>query len=131
MCILKIYSSTSSFKEFSKTGSVPVFSVFDKGEYRNSSRTRICKEYVISLDVSKKDWDDFSGQVKDAIEFLSKYFNELEMLFSSHSIDDAYLDFPLNSRLNEEIGNQNDRLPKELISLAGKLNLGIEMATYS
>jgi hypothetical protein len=27
--------------------------------------------------------------------------------------------------------NQNDHLPKELLSIAGKLSLGIEMAIYS
>ena len=131
MCVLKVYSKTSSFKEFANTTNIPVFSVFDKGEYRNKRKTRMCKEFVISLDVSSKDWDEFPNQVSDAIEFLNKHFAELEKLLFNHDIDEAYLDFPLNSRLNDEIANQNDHLPKELISLAGKLNLGIEMAIYA
>ena len=44
---------------------------------------------------------------------------------------DCYLDFPIYSRLNDEIVNQNDHLPRKLINLAGKLNIGIEMSIYS
>ena len=131
MCVLKIYSDTFSFKAFSENTNIPVFSVYDKGEYRNQSKTRKCKENSLSLDVSEKEWDDFPGQVTDAVEFLSKYYKELLELFGKIDDVDAYLDFPIYSRLSEEIANQNDHLPKKLVSMAGKLNLGIEMSQYS
>ncbi|MBL1292883.1 MAG: hypothetical protein COB61_003325 [Thiotrichales bacterium] len=89
------------------------------------------KENSLSLDVSEKEWDDFPGQVTDALEFLSKYYEELSDLFGEIDNVDAYLDFPIYSRLNEEIANQNDHLPRDLVSIAGKLNLGIEMSQYS
>ncbi|MFK8011471.1 MAG: hypothetical protein AB8B80_05485 [Marinicellaceae bacterium] len=131
MCVLKIYSDTYSFKEFANKTDLPIFGVFDKGEYRNKKKTRKCKENVISLDVSEREWDDFPGQVKDAIEFLEKYFDKLSELINEVQDIDGYLDFPIYSRLNEDIVNQNDHISKALIALAGKLNLGIEMSQYS
>ncbi|HBZ66500.1 MAG TPA: hypothetical protein DEO70_06655 [Bacteroidales bacterium] len=129
MCILKVYSDTDSFKSFEKTTKVPVYSSYDKGESKGKSQVRA--DYKISFDISGKDWDDFEGQVEDSINFLAKYYDDIEQLFKTHSITTAYLDFPLYSRLYGDIVNQNNHLPKELIVLAGKLSLGIEMAIYS
>ncbi|MGY8771189.1 MAG: hypothetical protein ACKVH8_22480 [Pirellulales bacterium] len=116
---------------FAETTDVPVYSVFDKGEYLNKKKTRKSDSNSISFDVSDKEWDKFAGQVIDTITFLNQHYSSLEELLSSHDIKDAYLDFPLYSRLNDEIVNQNDLLPRELISLAGKLELGIEMSVYA
>lgn len=80
--------------------------------------------------MSDKDWDDFKGQVADAIAFLAVNELELSKLITSHDGVDAYLDFPLYSRLDQNIVNQNDHLPRGLIILAGRLALGIEMAIY-
>jgi hypothetical protein len=62
---------------------------------------------------------------------LDKYFVELQNFLAKPNINSAALDFPIYSRLNEDIVNQNDQLPKELIILAGKLSLGIEISIYS
>ena len=59
------------------------------------------------------------------------HYDDLEQLFKSHNITTAYLDFPIYSRLEGDIVNHNDHLPKELIVIAGKLSLGIEMAIYT
>jgi hypothetical protein len=124
MCLLKVYSDTDSFRLFEKTTTIPVYSLYDKQEKGKT-------DYRISFDVSDKDWDDFEGQIKDTILFLTKHYGELEALFKTHNITTAYLDFPIYSRLYGDIVNQNDHLPKELIALAGKLSLGIEMAMYT
>ena len=129
MCVLKIYSETDSFKAFSDNANIPVYSCFDKGEAITTNR--LSNEFRISFDVSEKEWDDFDGQVSDTILFLEKYYAQIKELFVKHSITDAYLDFPLWSRLDENIINQNDHIPRELIKLAGELNIGIEMAIYA
>ena len=130
MCFLKMFSDNKSFKTFAASTSTPIFSVFDKGEFRKKSSKEPFPKHQISIDVSDKDFDEFNGQVSDAIAFLEAHFDELSLLISTNEVTDAYLDFPLYSRLNSEIVNQNDHLPKELIILAGKLSLGIEMAIY-
>ncbi|CAI4158189.1 conserved hypothetical protein [Alteromonas macleodii] len=129
MCILKIHSESTSFKKFCETTNIPVFSVVDKGDRRGINR--VSNTFVVSFDVSDAEWDSFSDQVNDAIKFLTVNFYELNKLIAEVPDSDGYLDFTLYSRLNETIVNQNDHLPRELVSLAGKLNLGIEMAIYS
>ena len=129
MCVLKIYSDKNSFKAFSDNTRIPVYSCLDKGEAITTMR--LSENYLISFDVSEKEWDDFEGQIGDAILFLEKYNVQIKELFAIHSITDAYLDFPLWSRLDENIANQNDHIPRELIKLAGELNIGIEMAIYA
>ena len=131
MCLLKIYSDQDSFKKFERNTVIPVYSIQEKGDIRRKETGEKYTDYKISFDVSEKDWDDFTGQVNDAIEFLSQYHEEIKNLMNTHKITDAYLDFPLYSRLNSKVVNQNDHLPRELISLAGSLNIGIEMAIYS
>ncbi|MEP7197899.1 MAG: hypothetical protein ABI851_15380 [Saprospiraceae bacterium] len=127
--MLKVYSENYSFKSFEKTTKIPVYNRYDKGESNGKSQVRT--DYKISFDVSEKEWDDFEGQVEDTIFFLTKHFDDLVQLFKTHSVTNAYIDFPIYSRLYGDIVNQNDHLPKELIQLAGKLSLGIEMAMYS
>ncbi|MFD2162478.1 hypothetical protein ACFSJU_08735 [Paradesertivirga mongoliensis] len=129
MCVLKVYSDTDSFKSFEKMTKVPVYSCYDKGDIQGKSR--ITTDYKISFDVSDKDWEDLDGQIEDTILFLTKHYDDIEQLFKTHNITTAYLDFPIYSRLEGDIVNQNDHLPKELIVIAGKLSLGIEMAIYS
>lgn len=129
MCILKIHSEKISFKKFCETTKIPVFSVTDKGEPRG--KTRVSETFVVSFDVSDAEWDEFSQQIDDAINFLTAHFGELNQLITEITDADGYLDFPIYSRLNNDIVNQNDHFPKKLINLAGKLNFGIEMAIYS
>ena len=128
MCFLKIYSDKFSFKEFAKNTKISIFSVFDEGEYRDQKQTKRVNENRISLCVSDKEWDDFPGQACDAIAFLTKHYDELLGLMSSISDVEACLDFPIYSRLNSHIINQNDYIPRELVCLAGKLNLEIGMS---
>jgi hypothetical protein len=129
MCVLKVYSDTDSFQAFEKTTKIPVYSRYDKGDGMGKNQVR--NDYRISFDVSEKDWDDFDGQVEDTIKFLTKYYHDIEQLFKTHNITTAYLDFPLYSRLYGDIVNQNDHLPRDLIILAGRLSLGIEMSIYT
>jgi hypothetical protein len=131
MCVLQVYSDIESFKLFAKETNIPVYSTYEKGDYRNKTKNLKRTDYRISFDVSDKEWDNLEGQIDDAILFLKKYFNEIEFLLSNDNISSANLDFPVYSRLDENIVNQNDRLPSELIILAGKLSLGITMSAYS
>jgi hypothetical protein len=128
MCVLKVYSNIDSFCKFKETTRIPAYDSYEKGEKIGK---RIHTDYRISFDVSDREWDDFNGQVQDAIKFLEEYKKDLVELFNTHKISDAYLDFPLWSRLDKDIVNQNDHLPRELVSLAGELDIGIEMAIYA
>ena len=128
MCVLRVYSENDSFKEFAGKTIMPVYVCFDKGEERGK---RIISCFDIRFTVSEKEWDDFNGQVEDAILYLKKYKYEFSKLQKKHDISNAYLDFPLWSKLNKKIVGQFEYIPKELITLAGELNIGIEISIYS
>jgi hypothetical protein len=128
MCVLKVYSNIDSFRKFRERTRLPAYDSYEKGDERVK---RIQTDYRISFDVSDKEWDDFNGQVQDAIMFLKEYKKDLTELFNTHEISDAYLDFPLWSRLDKNIIIQNNHLPGELVSLAGELYIGIEIAIYN
>jgi len=130
MCVLHAFSDSKSFKGFAKTTAIPLYSCLDKGEVLNPKSRALARENRISFDVSEKDWDDFPGQVADAIAFLTKWETDLSKLITDFEPEDVTLDFPLYSRLNDRIINQNDYLPKELVILAGRLGLCIGMSIY-
>jgi hypothetical protein len=130
MCVLKVYSDSMSFEDYAHSTNLPLASCHVKGQVRRKSTGELHKVHRISFSVSDKDWNDFKGQVADAIKFLALHELELHALLGSHDGMNAYLDFPLYSRLSSEIVNQNDHLPRELIALAGRIGLGIEMAIY-
>ncbi|GHU36451.1 hypothetical protein FACS1894172_19350 [Spirochaetia bacterium] len=132
-CVLHYYSDTDSFKDYAKTTRIPVYSVHDKNEKRGK---RVIKEYRISFDVTDKDFDDFDGQVKDVIKFLNEYKDDMIKFVNDYNINDNCLDFPFWSTLGDEmvggkIVNQNKYLPKELVSIAGELNLCIGISIYA
>jgi len=131
MCVLRIVSKTKSFKSLLEGMDIPTLSVFDAGEYRDKAKKRLCKNNQASLDVSEKEWDDLAGQVEDAINFLNKYTPELEEIFKRIDDVDAALDFPVNSILGEKWVTQGINFPKQLVSIAGKLKIGIGMTLYA
>lgn len=110
---------------------MPVVTCAVKGEPIRKTSSEISSCYGISFDVSEQEWDDLPGQVQDAIAFLTLWEHEIINLMVSHEVTSAYLDFPVNSRLNDKTVGQCDHLPKELIAVAGRVGLGIEITMYS
>ena len=62
--------------------------------------------------------------------FLKTHRDTLSKLFEAIDVADSVLDFPLWSRLSDEVVMQCERFPKELIRLAGELGISIEMSIY-
>lgn len=55
----------------------------------------------------------------------------MNALFVSRDDVEAVLDFPVWSRVSDDIYNQNDQFPIELVMRAGRLGLALELATYA
>jgi hypothetical protein len=81
-------------------------------------------------DVSTKGFDDFNGQVKDAIQYLKRHKSKIVQLREAFKVKDITLDFPIDLRIGEKIVAQFDYLPPQLISLSGELGIGIEISIY-
>lgn len=131
MCVLRITSETQSLKAILGSMKMPVSSAFDAGEYRDRSKTRPCETNQATVGVSDKEWDDLHGQVEDAIDFLNRYAIELEEIFERIADVSAGLDFPINSILDDTWATQGINFPKELVSLAGKLDIDIGLTLYA
>ena len=131
MLLLIAHSNTKSFNDASISPKLHVYSIHDKGEIPLYSTGEEHWNYSVSIDVSPESlWREFPDQVKDLIQFLRQYREELVELLASADDIDAYLEISLMSRISDEVIGQNDNLTKDLIQLAGGLGLGIEMSIY-
>lgn len=131
MCFLKIFSEVESFEPYAARTQIPVFKIHNRGDTPGRRIDKSQSAYRISFDVSDREWDDLPGQITDAIAFLEQHGSEIRSLIDSHPVSDAYLDFPVYSRLDGEIVSFTDHLPKRLVSLCAQAGLGIAITQYS
>jgi len=129
MCVLRMTSDTLSFKELQPKIDLNPYSVDNKGDLDTLNSPY--KTNIIQFEISNKSWDDNEGQIKDTVEFLSKYFDDLQFIMNQSSDIKAVLDFPFYSRIDDKIAIYSINFPTPLVSIAGKLNLSIEVSTYS
>lgn len=129
MCILHFRSPSHSFKDVEDRFKIPVYRAVDIGD--KMPRDRVAEVNRISFPISSCEWDQFKSQTQDATNFLNLYENQLIEIIDQYEVNDAVLDFPTYSRLNEEIAAQTDMLPRELIIVSGKIGLSIDITSYS
>lgn len=132
MCVLHITSKDKSFESFLCKTKLPVYQSHAKGEVHRYRKKRKYGDNSFSCIVSEKKWDDLPGQFIDAIYFLKKHETEISKLMNDYLIDDIRMDFPYECNLytkNEFM--QSEYLPPELLYLAGKLKIGIELSHYA
>jgi hypothetical protein len=130
MCVLHVTSETSSFSEFLRATSLPVYRSHEKGEVSSHGRRVAAQDYGFSCTVSEAAWTNLSGQIEDAHNFLNNHLDELRALTNSHPITDIRFDFPYECRLDSEFFTQCDFLPAAFLRLSGELGIGIELSHY-
>ncbi len=132
MCVFRVSSKNTSFKLFiDNNPELPVYKLHDKGERPEIGNEESAHEdYGFCCDVSDREWDDIEGQIIDMISFLEVYSPCLRKLKETHDIGDWRFDLPYECRLNKKYFSQFDYLPPQLIHLAGKLEIGIELSLY-
>ncbi len=82
---------------------------------------------TVHYDVSAADFDQLAEQIEDAITFLRQYQAEIGTLMALPSAS-GWLDFGVSNR---HLPAQFGRLSPELVCLAGKLGLGLELSLYA
>ncbi len=130
MCVLHVTSRSESFSELLKLTRLPVYQSHEKGEIKQARRGLTWEDFGFSCEVSAREWNDFPGQVEDAIRFLARHSPELKALGVQHRLDDIRLDFPIESRLSKEVFGQFDYLPPKLVRLCADYGIGIELSHY-
>ena len=76
--------------------------------------------------VSEAGFRDLAAQIGDAVQFLQRHKGDVERLMSLPSAEGS-LDFAVADR-NQPA--QFNRLSPELVCLAGKAGIGLELSTY-
>jgi hypothetical protein len=76
--------------------------------------------------VSEAGFDELAAQVEDAIAFLKRCKEDVAKLMDLPSAE-GWLDFGIADRHRPA---QSNHFPPELVCLAGKAGIGLEMSTY-
>ncbi len=97
----------------------PVFQTKPDGKKHESCYVGYC--------LSEADFEDFSGQQQDVIEYLKNHEKVFEHLLSVDGIEDKFLDFGIEKR---DVVAQSDYFEPELVRLAAQFGLGIMMSQY-
>jgi hypothetical protein len=129
-CVLRVRGDNLDVDDLLMHISVPTCHVQRKGKPRFGPKSRIA-EYngfnVLTSDASER---DLPRQVKDTIEFLETHLQDILNIRAYPGVEFLELDFSNESRIGGNIVGQNDLFPQGLISLAGRLGLGINLSTY-
>ena len=132
MCVLRVSSRRKTLSDFLASSGMPYYESHDKHEIQKigTDKGKPFSDSGFKSDVSTKGFDDLNGQVKDAIQYLKRHKSKIVQLREVFKVKDITLDFPIDLRIGEKIVVQFDYLPPQLISLAGKLGIGIEISIY-
>jgi hypothetical protein len=130
MCVLHIDLDTDNLDLILESTNLPIYQVYRKGESHKYRKGKVFETNLISCSISDKDWNDFEGQVQDMISFLEKYHTDLQSIKDNFNIANWQFDLPYANRLSNEIFNQNDFLPPELLFQSGRLGIGINLSLY-
>ncbi|MGB8986530.1 MAG: hypothetical protein WCC37_08005 [Candidatus Sulfotelmatobacter sp.] len=127
--MLRASGTNFDVDEFLKTSSLDALTAFHRGElqFPSSSVTRKSECSGMNVSVSTREFSDLRGQIKDAIEFLSKNDRELRRLRDFDGLERMDLDFPVEDR---DVVYQRDAFPHKLLSLLGGLGIGLIVSRY-
>jgi hypothetical protein len=81
-----------------------------------------------NCEVSRKGFGNVSGQIRDAVRFLTKWRREILKLTRCPEVEDAFLNFGIWKR---DVVGQFDHCPAELIQSAGRVGIGITLSAYA
>lgn len=127
-CVLRLEGEGFNVTGFLAHSGITAYQVWDAGEPDAFGRARPhpgCK-----VNVSDAEFTDLAGQVKDAIDFLTKHASALSEL-TRFGLPAAHgeLDFAIETRMFD-VGVQSDRFPPLLLMLAGNAGFTICLSLY-
>lgn len=128
-CVLRASGKDFEVDDFLKGSSLKALVVVHRGDARvpgsTSGSSHECSGMNIS--VSTREFSDLSGQIEDAIQFLSENRQELRRLRDFSGVEGIALDFPIEDR---DVVFQRDTFPNKLLVLMGDLGVGLTVSRY-
>ena len=127
-CILRANGENFGVDDFlNQTALIPC-NVYRKGEPKFPGNKKICKTSGLSINVSDAEFSDLQGQIQEATAFLKICKSEIRALCQYAGVEDVCLDFGIEQRDDAIV--QFEYFPPTLITLAGRLGLGLEISFY-
>ena len=130
-CVLRASGKHFDVDEYLRKSPFTNYHVYRKGEPRFSTTPRGEKNRMtgISIVIINRSFDSLNRQIRAAISFLEKNRTKIRRLVRFTGLGGPpVLDFGINKR---DFPAQFDRFSAELVSLAGKLGLAIELSQYN
>ena len=129
-CILNILGENFDVDDFLlKTKLVP-YKIFhkDSPRYQTKPEGKKNTNSGCSIEISKAEFSDFDGQVKDVIDYLNKHNKDLQILSTTPEIQFATLNFGVDYDINKFV--QSHYLPPELLKTVADLCISVELSIY-
>jgi hypothetical protein len=129
-CVLRAAGKRLDIDKYLKKSTFTNYNIYRKGapRFTNKPKGKKNKTAGINIPISNGSFDNLNRQIISAIRFLNKHRTEIKRLVRFEGLDGApVLDFGINKR---NFPGQFDRFSSEIVSLAGKLGLAIELSQY-
>ena len=129
-CVLRVAGRSFDVDAYIRRGKLVPSGVYRRGEARFPTlpRARKSPESGFHIVVSKKDFDDLGGQVRDAVAFLGHHRRAIRALRGRKGVETAALSFGVERRPEAVV--QAEVFPEDLVRLAGQLGLALELSLY-
>ena len=127
-CVLRVIGEKLNVEELLKIDSNPD-TYWKKGDPRIRTKPKDKKHLRSGAHycVSEAEFNEFEKQKKDVIKYLNENEEKIKAIQKLAGIESVLLDFGIEQR---DVFVQSDFFEPELIRLAGKLGLGIELSQY-
>jgi hypothetical protein len=124
-CVLRATGNDFQVESFLPSSSFFPCNVFLKGELR--SKDSAWDSNGLTIEVSEAASNNLVQQIQDALDFLQVNKSELIRLRNYSGLEMMSLDFRVDRR---DVFIQSNFFPSNLITLAGELELCIELSIY-
>ena len=130
-CVLKAEGEDFQVEAFLEGTDLIPSGIFRRGEPqfpRTQPKGEVWDSSRIVIDIDRRGFDNLQEQITAATAYLKENEREIRRLCKFPGVEYVYLDFGVRHR--EEPVVECNYFPPELLYLAGKLGIGIELSQY-
>ena len=132
-CILTIAVKNFDVDTFISVSKLKLYKISYKGQpkFKTKPNSEKLSHSLLSIETSNADFNNLNKQITATVCFLKRNKEKLSHIALTKGIDHAILDFGIDLRIDrEKVLYQSDRIPSELLKLAGNLGLDIQLLIY-
>jgi hypothetical protein len=130
-CVLRVWGKICDVDAFLRESSLQPITVWHPGESQSPASnptSRLQGNSGMHISISRCEFSDLAGQIKDAVSFLHNNHVQLLRLRNFPGIEGAVMDFPVEDR---DVACQTDVFPFELLASMGDLRMALAISRYS